>query len=209
MRKDPNSIFSIILQTLNSLKNGKEYTINKISQMSKIHWTTTEKYLKLLDYIQNFVPNFKLLINDLGKIEGIKLLSKNKNYSKLDKKDKVIIKLYENDAFSSEKATKIESDLNSELESLKKFGLINEISNKFFLTKSGRLVALNLLTDLQKNIQNLDEIKIDIFQRHQEFILKKILDEIFLIKTLIQKEPTKKEEETNDSLDLTVMYCQI
>ena len=136
-------------------------------------------------------------------------MSKNKNYSKLDKKDKVIIKLYENDAFSSEKATKIESDLNSELESLKKFGLINEISNKFFLTKSGRLVALNLLTDLQKNIQNLDEIKIDIFQRHQEFILKKILDEIFLIKTLIQKEPTKKEEETNDSLDLTVMYCQI
>jgi len=188
MRRDPLSIVSILIQTLESLKENRDYTFNELSNRTNLHWETVKKYMFLIKYIQNLAP--------LIEIEGNKFRIIKKPSSKtLNLREKLLATLFYSRAFQENSAIQLQVKDNSIVQDLLTQELIQTTEhNTFYLTDSGKRIAFRIyrkitdtiyeeylklynnlplettapIEDLQKKIENLTErIK------HLELLIKK------------------------------------
>lgn len=70
VRKSPLDIITVMSDVLNVLKRGEPHTINKIRELTGLHWNTVRDYLHLVEYVQKNLPAVSL--NEEGvRISGL------------------------------------------------------------------------------------------------------------------------------------------
>jgi predicted transcriptional regulator len=200
MKKKPSMIFSILINTLNNLKQNEEYSINEISEKSGLHWQTANEYLRTLLYLFKFSPKF--IINDKDKIE---IINHSEVYKDLSKSQKILLYLYESKAFNPDTSISLDdyfesNDLETYVEELIAKEQIERIpeEEQYFLTKAGKLLVISIYSRIEKslfdlknmgiNVKDESEAKIDaesLFKQNQE--IKRRLDNIQ--KILLDKIP--------------------
>jgi len=181
MKKDPNLIFLILAETLNKLKFEKKYNINNIRKITQLHWNTIHKYIKIIKFIQDFVPPIDINMKN-NKIEYFEVrgFSKfiNENYQVFEK---LILFLMINNAFNEENSIKYKTIKEfkcskKDIKSLSESGLIKIKDNEtIYLTNLGIRIGSKMFINIDEqlseflkseddkskpsNIVNYDDIK--------------------------------------------------
>lgn len=175
MKKKPSMIFSILINILNNLDLEKEYSINEISDISGLHWKTTKDYLDILIHLLKFTPQIKY--NEITK--KIQILNQSQYFEELSTDQKILLSLYQNKAVNKESSLKVENYIPNffpsiEMEKLKRNKKIeiDENTNGYYLTRSGKISVIaiysditNKIFDLEESEDNLDHLKLDDFQK--------------------------------------------
>lgn len=182
MKKKPSAIFSILINILNNLNISEEYSINEISEKSGLHWKTTKEYLDLLLHLFRFSPKIKYN----GENNKIQILNHSNHFEDLSLSQKILVNLYENRSFDDNSALKIKdyilnNDIDLYLEELLAKEHIYEVpdSEKYYITKAGKINVLEIYSEITKEIFNI--------QIPEEIQEKSVLDENKIIKKLIKQ----------------------
>lgn len=146
MRRDPLSIISILIQTLESLNENKIYNINEISTISSLHWETCKKYINLIRYIQNLAPVISLNNNE------VKIVNK-ASYQNLKPEKKVLLFLFYSKAFNDKSAIELLEDHRKQINILIEQNYIERTpDNRFFLKKTGKISSHRIYKEIRDQI---------------------------------------------------------
>jgi len=157
IKKDPLLITLILTDILNKLKIDKKYNINNIKQFTQLHWNTIHKYIKLIKFIQEYVPPLNINIKN-NKIEYFKITGFsnfiNHNYQNFEK---LIIYLMINNVFNENSSINYKNIKKfkfskKDIKFLSENGLIKIINNEnIYLTDLGIKIGTKMMLDLNKN----------------------------------------------------------
>ncbi|MEJ2252742.1 MAG: hypothetical protein P8Y97_24175, partial [Candidatus Lokiarchaeota archaeon] len=147
---------------LNNLKKEREYSINELSENSGLHWKTTKDYIDLLIHLFKFAPKMKYNLEN-GRI---KILEQSSYYNELTPSQKILLYLYENKAFDKASAFPIQEEIFGEkvkihIEDLILKEQISQINSteKYVITKRGKVNIIELYSDITSEIFNFKELK--------------------------------------------------
>ena len=149
MKRTPLAIVTDLIVALNTLILEDEYSINTLSEIANLHWESTNRYLEIIEKIQDFSPIFTITPK-----RKIKLLSRSPNLE-LDKDDLILVYSLQSKAFDEKSAISLPDSLTQEIEFLfnKKFGVLQK-NGKFFLTQRGKEMALDVFLEIQQKIES-------------------------------------------------------
>ena len=155
MKRDPLNIALSLIYNLNLVEENRELSINNFKSLRDLtnHWNTIKKYMKIFQLVQKYCPDFE--IND----SKIKVLY-SEIYNRFSMKEKLILYLMNNDAFSEESAVQIGENI-SEHGIFSSIGYLYERTEngKYYLRKSGidkyKLIEQSL-SDLIYNEKEID-----------------------------------------------------
>ncbi len=180
MRRDPLSIVSILIQTLESLNENTDYNFNEVSNRSNLHWETVKKYIFLIKHIQNLAPIIEIESNKF------RLMKKVKDQS-LNIQTKLLLSLFYSKAFHEETAINIVNQDKSLIKNLIDNEFIQETNNKFFLTDSGKRTAFRFYK------KNRDSI-------YQDFLQ---------LQSNLPPEPVSTTEKLEEKVEELSKKCQV
>lgn len=157
MKRDPLNIALSLIYNLNLIEENRELNINNFKSLRDIanHWNTIKKYLKIFQLVQKYCPDFEISDSKIKVVYS-------EIYNRLSVKEKLILYLMNNDAFSEESAVQIGENIN-EPDILGSIGYLYERTEngKYYLRKSGidkyKLIEQNL-SDLIYNEKEIDEV---------------------------------------------------
>ena len=165
MKRDPLNIALTLIYNLNLVEENRELNINNFKSLRDLtnHWNTIKKYMKIFQLVQKYCPDFE--IND----SKIKVLY-SEIYNRFSMKEKLILYLMNNNAFSKEDAVQIGENI-SEPGIVSSIGYLYERTEngKYYLRKSGidkyKLIEQSL-SDLIYNEKEIDEV----FESEENYI---------------------------------------
>jgi len=131
-----------------------KYSINEISEQAGVHWKTASEYLRLLVYLQRFAPKIRFDKEN----NRIHISNHSAYFNELNLSQRILIVLYESGAFNESRAIFIKEyfpneDIQNEIEILlAKETIKNEPeSEKFFITKSGKIMIFEIYSTLTED----------------------------------------------------------
>ncbi len=148
MKKDPLNIITSLIFNLNLLEENRTYNINEFKYLRNLeyHWITVKKYLKIISLIQEYSPEIQIIDDSKLKIK------KSKIYKNLTEKEKIIIYLFNIQAFDQNSAIFLPDDFEISKISKSIGYLFNKTeNNKYYLTKSG----LDLYKSIKQSLSDL------------------------------------------------------
>ena len=209
MKKKPLTIFSVLMNVLNSLDTKKSYSVNEISEKTGLHWNTTKHYLDILVFLQNFSPKIS------SKDNKTQVLEKSNFFKELNIDKKILFNLYENNAFDEFSAISIkevlphiniQQDLD-ELVAKEKIMQINE-SDKFLITRTGKIDILNLYSsfteEIFKSSRNEREEKFEYLKENDD--IKQIIKQNSELISLNKKMQEQFSLQSNSIADLCNIF---
>jgi len=157
MKRDPLNIALSLIYNLNLIEENRELNINNFKSLRDIanHWNTIKKYLKIFQLVQKYCPDFEISDSKIKVVYS-------EIYNRLSVKEKLILYLMNNNAFSEESAVQIGENFNETdiLDSIDYLYQRTE-NEKYYLRKSGidkyKLIEQNL-SDLIYNEKEIDEV---------------------------------------------------
>lgn len=157
MKRDPLNIALSLIYNLNLIEENRELNINNFKSLRDIanHWNTIKKYLKIFQLVQKYCPDFEISDSKIKVVYS-------EIYNRLSVKEKLILYLMNNDAFSEESAVRIGENFNETdiLDSIDYLYQRTE-NEKYYLRKSGidkyKLIEQSL-SDLIFNEKEIDDV---------------------------------------------------
>ncbi|MBD3212946.1 MAG: hypothetical protein GF311_10090 [Candidatus Lokiarchaeota archaeon] len=147
MKKDPLSIATSLVFNLNLLREGIEYNINEIKSLRNLenHWNTIQKYIKMLNIVKKFSPEFELKDSKI-------IIRHSELYRRLDQVERFILHLSNIDAEEPESAIELPEEFDIEKIEESEGYLYDRIGeNKYYLRKSGK----NIFRLIKENLSEL------------------------------------------------------
>ncbi|MHA1520560.1 MAG: hypothetical protein ACTSRK_10305 [Promethearchaeota archaeon] len=156
MKRKPIKIITDLTNILNGYPQNMEIKINEIKERTDIHWNTAKDYLYLIYFIQNLVP--KLNISKIEEKLTISIKENSNLIHSMDDEKRFIIHLFVQKAFEEETAIFLETRNHEYLAKLEMEKLIFSIDGrKYFLRRSGKIRAKQILSNLYLQISNLSD----------------------------------------------------
>ena len=157
MKRDPLNIALSLIYNLNLIEENRELNINNFKSLRDIanHWNTIKKYLKIFQLVQKYCPDFEICDSKIKVVYS-------EIYNRISVKEKLILYLMNNDAFSEESAVQIGENFNETdiLDSIDYLYQRTE-NEKYYLRKSGidkyKLIEQSL-ADLIFNEKEIDDV---------------------------------------------------
>ncbi|MFX1282375.1 MAG: hypothetical protein ACFFB5_01920 [Promethearchaeota archaeon] len=187
MKRTPLAVIIDLMVGLNTLLLEEDYSINTVSEITNLHWESTNRYLEIIRKIQDYSPFFTFTQD-----RKIRILARNPNLN-IENDDLILVYSLQNKAFDEQSAIVLPNSLNAEIEFLldKEFGVLQK-NRKFFLTQRGKEMALDIFLEIQQKIESaqtahigmndfdFDKLrKINLKQREMESIADNIIAIIF------------------------------
>jgi len=157
MNKDPLSIIISLIYNLNLLEESREFNINELKSLPQMdrHWITIKKYLKIIQLIQKYCPQIELKDSKF-------VIKKSQVYQRFNKKEQLLLFLFNNQALDEENAIDIPDRLdNPSIRDSLGFLFHKTVNGKYYLSKSGieGYKSINSdLNDLIYNNKNTNEV---------------------------------------------------
>lgn len=154
-------------RVLKTLQNGEPYTLNKLSEKTKLNFRTIKKSLAILELYQKLLENKRLDVSYLNKMASIQmkervgmtslpekvqhLILKTSHYPTTSREEEILAFLYLHNAVDERSAITMSED--AKLRELVEAEHIIEKKGKFYLSKMGGMVAkgaMKLYPELKK-----------------------------------------------------------
>lgn len=153
MKRNPQDIILILSHTLNNLNFREKYNINNIRDRTKLHWKTAHRYINLIAFIQEYIPEIEIE-NKSNSNLTFKIKKFCKFLQKYEENEKILIFLFVNQAFDIKSSQKISSENSTLIPKLEEIGLIKNNNSQFYLTETGIKLAYELMNDFLDGIDN-------------------------------------------------------
>lgn len=151
MKRKPSSIVTGLINILNSLRKGSEYSINQIKDKTGFHWETIHDYIILLRLIEEFGP--KIEFNPQNK--KIKIKEYSKPFVKLNLEDQIVLFLFLEKKFGEDSSCEIKElkhDFSTkklaELKKSKYFQFNSRKTSMIYLSKLGKFRGQGILSSI-------------------------------------------------------------
>ncbi|MGI0074681.1 MAG: hypothetical protein ACREA5_01925 [Nitrosotalea sp.] len=172
-KRKRTDIMNATVKILEELKNGQPYTLNKLSEKTKLNFRTVKKSLALLELYQKELENKRLDVSYLDKMASIRikekigmtslpekiqnLILKTAHYPIPNRDEEILTFLYLHKAIDEQSAIKMSE--HNKLRELVEAEHVVEKKGRFYLSKMGKTIvkgAMKLYPELGKMHQLID-----------------------------------------------------